>query len=1007
MTSFDPNYACYIGPEAYLQVHDISAGSRPRIEPPYHPRMPIFNEALYGGRKITPKLYVENFEKKEYSPRKIKKNLYTQEWYLEERDNGRTIDIGKFILKNPFIINPTSLQNFDACKFCVRYDEQEYDVVLTEKEYKSRKILQHFSFLKRNPDCPDKYLIDAIYLAFQELECWKFLFTPKNSGWQELPKGKPFFASNLSVYPNLDVYYPNDVRERQLLNTSRTLIDIAKDYAEKLPKIWQYKLLVAIRLVCLMLYFAANNGINPDQLFVVETGSESATKVAISLLKTQNYTSLSSLSLLATKTQLKEYLNKVNDGIAIFTDNSYVEDGNKRSINIDMLIDDLYNRNGIEHPQRHCIAIVSDNPGNLHSEIPAMYIDISSIVPDCDAESLQKISGEFDTAFINAFEKDPENMCAMLNEYFKASEISSKTILNSEKYNSEKLVRAGVCILNNFGLITKKESRNIFYWLEHLSASSRDSATVIVNDFRKVINSILFSEVKVYTQFGNPYYFRGQDNTCFVDDNHLNFELQVWERFLFKMETTKKRQKVLHALQSCNMIYSNNGFKRILEVEVAPGILRKVSVYSISKKILYPENFEKTHEIFFSNYYFTKDEASINNLRPMISNKSKTMLCGQSPNEDLNYHQLISGDPRSGKTTYESEQAVAAAINDEAVLVIDNDGSWSEDILKNHLSDEVVEKYFSFWSIPNQGLPINIADLSNCNSLPEKKNLLFSILSSATRSLGELQAKVLKKQIGAMLKEKNNFNINDILTYLDEKDDVQKTIYNKISDILQDFEGLPTTSATWKDFIYSQKKIIVISTGKDAVAKDSNVTDMLLSSFYAYKQHYPKMRTTIILDEVQDLDISIGSAIDIILRKGAKRGIRMLLATHEFSAVRDKLGKIFGNCRTLVFFKPKHDDLKDIARITGVDVSMLAKLEQGQCVVYGLLFNREEKKNKQTTIIGWTYNHKFAKSDKTPYFKPHEKKVIKNRSDNSLQNEVESYYNEQNPYKKRFDWGLD
>ena len=380
------------------------------------------------------------------------------------------------------------------------------------------------------------------------------------------------------------IFYPSDVRQRKLFSTSRPIIEIAKEYAEKLPKIWQYKLLVAIRLSSLILYFANKEGIKPDQLFVVESGSESAAKFAISLLKNQNYLSISSLSLTATKTQLNKYLREINDGIALFSDNSYVEDCHKRSVNVNMLIDDLYNRNGIEYPNRHCIAIVTDNPGNLPSEIPAMYIDISNVVPIYDIETIQNLSGEFDTALINVIEKDPENMCAMLNQFFKTSEITKKTISNSEKYNSERLVRIGVCIMEEYNLITKDEITDIFHWLEQCTESSRDSATTIVNDFHRVLNSLLFSVVKVCTQYGAPYYIPKKGTMCFIDDQYLNFELQTWNLFLIQMKTTKKRQKVLHALEACNMIYANNGFKRMLDVEVAPGIIKKRLAFTAFQK---------------------------------------------------------------------------------------------------------------------------------------------------------------------------------------------------------------------------------------------------------------------------------------------------------------------------------------------------------------------------------------------------------------------------------------
>ena len=83
----------------------------------------------------------------------------------------------------------------------------------------------------------------------------------------------------------------------------------------------------------------------------------------------------------------------------------------------------------------------------------------------------------------------------------------------------------------------------------------------------------------------------------------------------------------------------------------------------------------------------------------------------------------------------------------------------------------------------------------------------------------------------------------------------------------------------------------------------------------------------------------------------------MLVASQEFSAVNDKLGKIIGNCGTLVFFRPKVDNLAAVSKLTGVDKATLSSLEAGECVVHGLLFNQPASKNKHTTILGWTFRY--------------------------------------------------
>ena len=83
----------------------------------------------------------------------------------------------------------------------------------------------------------------------------------------------------------------------------------------------------------------------------------------------------------------------------------------------------------------------------------------------------------------------------------------------------------------------------------------------------------------------------------------------------------------------------------------------------------------------------------------------------------------------------------------------------------------------------------------------------------------------------------------------------------------------------------------------------------------------------------------------------------MLLASQEYSIEKDKLGKLIGNCAFHVFFRPKDANIADIAKHIGVDKSVLASLEQGQCVVDGPLFNKIACKNKQKTVVGWTYIH--------------------------------------------------
>ena len=701
------------------------------------------------------------------------------------------------------------------------------------------------AFLCRNPDCPDKYITAVFFHAVQELTDIKFLQTSQRSGWIESENGILDFASSKSVHPYLIPYYPKDIRERKLINSIRAIRDIAEEYAEALPNIWQYKLLLAIRLTSLLLYFFDKRGIKPDRIFVVESASELVAKTAIALLKTQNYESQVTLPLTATKTELNESLYKANDGMVAIRDSSYAEDRKKRENGLQTLIKNLYDSNGNENNSRHVTTIVSDNSGNFPEEIPVMYINLTERVLVGDTDKLQRLSGEFDAAFISAILNDSQNTKRFIEDIFNKSIIETQTISSSENYNTKRLVRGGIDIMEHFGLITPEEENNIHKWLKNGSKSNNDSSTAIVNDFRSVLNQLIFSRIKIVPQYGVPFYEVGK-HMAFVDKRYINMEVEVIENFILpQMKKTKKRLKLLHALNECGKLYSNNGFKRNLDVAISHGEKITVSVYSVSESLLNAENKEKLNQLSYQNYFINNDIKSLAYFNPMLTNKANTKTAGvlQLPDMDMNFHQYISGSSRSGKTKYLCEQAISAAMNGEQVIVIDHNDGFSNHEMEKHIPHELIEKYVSRWEIPKQGLPINFGNLDYCDTLPEKKQRIFGILSAAAQVLGSVQEKVLRKRIGAMLRQTDKItDISQILDFLEENDDIQKALRNKLEDVFEEFDNMSNSSNNWVEFLKSQKRIVVISTGCDSVSKGTHITDMLIASLYSYKQYVPEYK---------------------------------------------------------------------------------------------------------------------------------------------------------------------
>lgn len=910
-----------------------------------------WNNAWYTPRQVISRSYDT-----EFSARKLVYDKYSGEYRVKER-NGRIVIVGKFKIKNVLVVNPKSSTEFEAIYFELEYEGNVYAIILSFKEYCRRQLLPHLSFFRRNPDCKDEYLTAAVCLALQDFSDPKFLHIPKYSGWQQYEKGKIDFASADSVFPGLEEYYPEEIKERRIMRTDRVLSDVTVEYRDFLKSCPELIPLVIIRVHSQISRFYHMDSPS-EEAYAIKPEGEKSAKVAVACIKNKNYKTTSICSLTASKTELLKELDSTNDGVALFRDTSLIESQKLRLASFDVLHRDLIGADGKETRGWHVIAIIEDRPSNVPPDFPALHLTLSGTTGEIDVNKLQKLSGEFDSALIKWFVNDTAEALSKLGAAVEQIAQYPSDVFEPERARTIKGLGTTAWFLKELGLIGFDEF-NAFTTFVNLDQVQSDSATVdVVNDFREVLNRLIVSGVvRVVGQNDPPYYKSGD---LVSDHDNLSFETVVLDNNILPlMRTTKRRNILLAALNEAELLYSNNNYKRMIEVEVAPYKKRSISVYTIPKAILNADAVDKIQEQELAAFFMCAEQMH-RDFMPILRNSSGNGVAGVTagPELDVNRHQYVCGATRAGKTFYLCQQAVSKARTNEKVLICDHTGGYLNRELSKHLPESVISKYFSFWDINRQGVPVDLMNLDGCENLPDAKNQLMGILSAAIRISGEVQEKVLRRRLSAFLKERGNepdAELRDILGYLDIGDPIQKKLYEKLYDVFDNLDGNEQIKAAWDKFFENTKQIVVISASDDSVNKSTHVMDMLLASLYTFKQRNPDDKLTLVIDEVSDHFIATGSPIDIMLRKGGKFGFTLLLASQEFSLDKDCLGKLIGNCGTLIFFHPKSDALKDVSKITGIDTSTLAGLEQGECVAVGNFCDSFEGKNKYVTLIGRTY----------------------------------------------------
>lgn len=127
-----------------------------------------------------------------------------------------------------------------ACFSCMmQIDEKKVPVTIPYKDFMRHNILPYLPpEFRRNPDCPDSYIVLAFFEELMNGDDIKFLQLPKHSGWNR-DEQHAFFVSTETIIPQLSAYYAPDIHARKLLRTETTLADAAGTLSKELPPNWK------------------------------------------------------------------------------------------------------------------------------------------------------------------------------------------------------------------------------------------------------------------------------------------------------------------------------------------------------------------------------------------------------------------------------------------------------------------------------------------------------------------------------------------------------------------------------------------------------------------------------------------------------------------------------------------------------------------------------------------------------------------------------------------------
>lgn len=908
---------------------------------------------LINDSWIGPRAYVDILKAREktFSPRRLKKE--GGRYKMRDR-SGREVDIGVVNVKDKTIVDPRPTDPFD--RFFCMYDDGSGNckpISLTYKEYVKKDLSAHKGKFSFSEDCPFTYFTEAFFRELTEGDDIRFLQLPKKPGWNFIDGDHVVFASTKTVIPELSDVYNTDILRRQLPETEKLFADCCESVTEVMPGGWRFKLLLCI-CICSIL-----NELLPTEchhLIAIDSGNVKNRRIAESILWNRDFEP-APLPVTSTPSQIECEIGSTKDSVVLFSDKAYDEDFKKRDAGLNTIVKAMEYR---KHTG-NLYVLLTDNPGALSEEAPIITLTLSGTIEDVDFKKLHASIMELISSLIDLICRSYPGMELIRKAYRDTSYVNDLP-LDLEENESARLILTAMELLHDYGIVSDSERKNIITFLSNIRYNSNDPSTSITNDFRNTLSEcITAGKLDVARQYGPPF-FDPEKPMAFIDGEYINLTKSTLEhKILPKMRTTHKRKRLLTELKAAGLLYATKHNKRTIDVDISGGISIYINVYSFPLTMLSSECRRKLSQIKYASNLIAPHEQPDGYI-PLISTASSDRSAGVRVPQDTSEPDLINacGKTRSGKTHFQVHQALHRSDAGHKVIIFDQAGSFSASELAKHIPQELAGHRFTHWEIGELGLPVDLLSLENCKTLPDQKKRLFSVLSVAGHITGGVQGKVLRKQLPKIIggiKDGSVTALQDTLRYFDENDAEQAEIRDRLEECFTELEGLESSARNWKEFLDSSDKIVVISTASDGIRKSPVFIDMLLASLYEEKQHHRNDRYTIILDEIEDLCLDHDAPLSLILRKGAKHGFSMLLASQEYSVEKDRLGKLIGNCGTQVFFRPKDANLSAIAKHIGFDAADLVSLGQGECVVWGLLYDTVRQKNAHALLAGQTYNY--------------------------------------------------
>jgi len=785
--------------------------------------------------------------------------------------------------------------------------------------------------------------------------------------------GKIRFSPPRFLQEEIFEFLPKGVTSRQFpLNSSRfeNLTPVLEPLfsAQK-----TFQLLLLYRLASWHQSFFAKKDIYADNTLIVKPATMIPTNLPVALLKNTRYDSLDAPPVGPNIKPLKFELDNVNDGMVVAVDVYAADQIKKAEKGYDLFINDTSGAVGNDEAVYHITALISQFADFYIPTDKRCVLEFGDMTVEYSVEAYKTALKRLDANLILRTEdgcKDRSFIIAF-NNYVDDVQKNIPNALPPHRHNTYIMLITALRLYNEWysPLFSPDIEQYIEDWLCSQEQDKQPLNDVICSEYGKVLNQrIADGYYRLILKEETTPFDKGS-RTIIVDKDERRIYVETADSFIIakdEMSSIADIDSLTAALYSGGYLPHNAKNEKSVRIAAitSDGTPYPLYVHSISYTLLTHENKLRFDLLDKEANLFKYEEMPREGFLPLI----KT-VDGRFAGKMLRYAaeeaNVYFGTGRigSGKSWAIAQLICMLFMLGQIVVVFDVSGSYTKEKLLKMLPAKVVENLFRFINIgaaySMDMIPVDLGSLRGCETLPDKKRAIYSVLRAATGPIDKGVSRKLKGFLSDYLKDKEySVSLNNLCSELEKTRSFGTNVADSIQSVLDDIKEVGFEEQTWDELFLKERKIIVINLGNEVGDSTHQLLDMMVGSLFNWQMSHDMGFLSIAIDELIDQDFSTGSPLQTIVKQGRKFHTALIGATQDYYNQGSSHLDVMKQANIKSFCRPgKSEDrvAQKLGYSNAVDAGF-NKFKAGDTILEFDGYNKETDENEALTIKGRVVN---------------------------------------------------